>query len=367
MQGQLGHAKFTTTYDVQSHKNVYIQKEPRKMLKSKRFKKLAVGDGFTLGVCSVTNSLYGWGEGPLIGRKEPTPDPILLPLPPTVKEIVGVYASSHHAAILDTDGHVYTWGQNCDPKGLVSSLKQGGQLGHGNRDYYEKPTLVESLVEKGVKAVSLALGNQHTLITSDKGKVYSCGAGEYGRLGTGNMFDCLTPNEIEAFALSDERIVQCAAGTNHSLALTDAGALYSWGRNETGQLGHFDTYVDVFSLEEYPKKIVSEAMEGLKVTQVAAAKGRSAAVTACGKLFLWGAKLNHYPALIDPSFFNNQKVPPPPFLESMRPSRLTRITIIANTQVVKVSCGGVIGMSVTSVITEDGALWTFGDSASRML
>jgi alpha-tubulin suppressor-like RCC1 family protein len=278
------------------------------MLKSKRFKKLAVGDGFSLGICSSTNSLYGWGEGPLIGRKEATPDPVLLPLPPTVKEIIGVYASSHHAAILDAAGRVYTWGQNFDPKGMISSLKQGGQLGQGNRDYYEKPTLIESLASEEIKVVSLALGNQHTLITTDSGKVYSCGVGEYGRLGTGNTSDCLVPSLIETFVTSGEKIVQCAAGTNHSLALTDSGVVYSWGRNETGQLGHFDTYVDVFSLEEYPKKIVSEALEGLKVSQVAAAKGRSAAVTECGKLFLWGSKLNHYPALINPSFFNNQKV-----------------------------------------------------------
>lgn len=43
------------------------------------------------------------------------------------------------------------------------------------------------------------------------------------------------PKVIEAF--SDKKIVDVAVGSVHCLAVTEDGEVYSWGRNEQGQLG----------------------------------------------------------------------------------------------------------------------------------
>lgn len=39
-------------------------------------------------------------------------------------------------------------------------------------------------------------------------------------------------------ALASVKIVTIAAGESHSAAITDKGALYTWGRGNYGRLGH---------------------------------------------------------------------------------------------------------------------------------
>ena len=40
--------------------------------------------------------------------------------------------------------------------------------------------------------------------------------------------------------LNGKRVVKIATGSQHTLALTAAGQVYSWGLNISGQLGHGD-------------------------------------------------------------------------------------------------------------------------------
>lgn len=78
--------------------------------------------------------------------------------------------------------------------------------------------------------------------------------GDFGRLGHGDSNDVFMPQQIAFF--SGMPIKQVACGDTHTLAITDDGALYSFGRNQNGQLGHGNTS-DVLS----PKLV-----EGLKVS-----------------------------------------------------------------------------------------------------
>jgi alpha-tubulin suppressor-like RCC1 family protein len=134
-----------------------------------------------------------------------------------------------------------------------------------------------------------------------------------------------------------------AAGQNHSLALAASGRLYSWGRNDTGALGHHDSYIDIYSMEEFPRLVEFGALQaGDKVAAIAAGRGTSAALTSSGRLFMWGKAFGHQPTLVEGAAFEGLKVR-------------------------KVALGGDGGRSVTAVITEDGGLWTFGDSSSKML
>lgn len=200
--------------------------------------------------------------------------------------------------------------------------------------------LVEAFAEYGAKAAMVSCGGQHTLILTDDGEVLSCGIGEYGLLGTGSTTDALTPSSL--FSMADEEVVQIAAGHCHSLLLTVEGKVYSFGRNHMGQLGHYDSYIDIYSMEDFPRLIESEVMQGKFVTQIAAGNGRSAAITADGCLYLWGSRLSHEPVEIDRALFEGHNV-------------------------VKVACGGDNSRAATAALTADGRLWTFGDSNSLML
>ena len=59
--GQLGHQNFSLTTDVLGGDN-YIQLEPRRMVKSKRFSEVACGDSFSLGL-TESGDIFGWGRG----------------------------------------------------------------------------------------------------------------------------------------------------------------------------------------------------------------------------------------------------------------------------------------------------------------
>jgi len=63
--------------------------------------------------------------------------------------------------------------------------------------------------------------------------------GDFGRLGHGECVDVFIPRAIDA--LRGRAIVRVACGDTHTLAVTEGGELYSFGRNTNGQLGHGST------------------------------------------------------------------------------------------------------------------------------
>lgn len=69
-----------------------------------------------------------------------------------------------------TDGSIYCWGKN--------SEGQLGLLGGGNVEVPKKLANLE-----GVFCKMVACGNNHSLILSNAGDVYSCGRDENGKLG----------------------------------------------------------------------------------------------------------------------------------------------------------------------------------------
>jgi alpha-tubulin suppressor-like RCC1 family protein len=59
--------------------------------------------------------------------------------------------------------------------------------------------------------------------------------GDFGRLGHGSSLDQFLPKEIAFFA--GRKVDQVACGDTHTLVLVQGGELYSFGRNQNGQLG----------------------------------------------------------------------------------------------------------------------------------
>ena len=224
--------------------------------------------------------------------------------------------------------------------------------------WFYNARMIESFQQYGAKAAQVALGQMHTVILTDDGEVLCCGVGEYGRQGTGNTLDALVPAAVEA--LVDEDIVQVAAGQDHTLALNSSGAIFSWGRNQSGQLGHSDSYIDIYSMEDFPRLIDAESINNNenatgsgdaeitqagpppKFSQVAAGSSRSAALTTDGLMYIWGARVGHQPKLIAKKLFNDMKV-------------------------IKIACGGDLGNSAFAAITEDHSLWMIGDASSKLL
>lgn len=89
----------------------------------------------------------------------------------------------------------------------------------------------------GQKVRSVCCGRRHTHVLTENLDVYSFGSNKNGQLGlTSNDHHSLSrPMRNEYF--TGKAICYLAAGTDHSLALSLSGMIYSWGSNEKGQLG----------------------------------------------------------------------------------------------------------------------------------
>ncbi|KAL7556435.1 hypothetical protein ACA910_020346 [Epithemia clementina (nom. ined.)] len=128
----------------------------------------------------------------------------------------------HTAAVTDT-GEVYTWGEG-----------KFGRLGHGSERNGHVPQLVEALYGKKPRQVSC--GGFHTAVVTEEGRLYTFGGGEHGQLGHNDRVNQLQPTLVQA--LANVFVTQITCGWSHSVALTAKGRVYTWGNGDHGKLGH---------------------------------------------------------------------------------------------------------------------------------
>lgn len=233
-------------------------------------------------------TLYTWGKNDY-GQLGQNSEEKTMPIPTVVEALEGIKIESvscghYHTAAIDENGGVWTWGY-----GGSFIFGQGG-LGHGDKESLNEPTLVDVLKEDNVNIKAIACGEYHTLALSNDGEVWSWGKGEYGRLGLGSSSSSSLPELVELLSEFDsDKISAIACGQASSFAVTTSGKCYAWGRNDQGQLGiGGNQSMDVYAMEKYP--IAVEGLDGQKVAQISAGSGHTLAVTEDGKLFQWGMR-----------------------------------------------------------------------------
>jgi alpha-tubulin suppressor-like RCC1 family protein len=121
---------------------------------------------------------------------------------------------------------------------------------------------------------TLAGGDAFTLVVRGDGTLWSFGRNNNGQLGDNTLTTRRVP--IQVAGLSDVAVV--AAGSVHSLALTSGGALYVWGDNLYGQVGDGST-----TDRRLP---VLNALDN--VVAIAAGEFHSVALRSNGDVYTWG-------------------------------------------------------------------------------
>ncbi|XP_022997751.1 ultraviolet-B receptor UVR8-like [Cucurbita maxima] len=71
------------------------------------------------------------------------------------------------------------------------------------------------------------------------------------------------------------------AGPGHSIAVTSKGAVYSFGSNSSGQLGHGTT-------EEESRPRLLRSLQGIRITQAAVGAGRTMLISDAGRVYAFG-------------------------------------------------------------------------------
>lgn len=165
---------------------------------------------------------------------------------------------------------------------LVFSWGRGdlGQLGLGDAADQDHPTLVKSFLKKDI--VHIAASDFHTAFLTNEGEIYTSGSNESGQLGTHLQENQLLPEPV--VALGTQRIVHVACGQGHTVAVTDNGALASWGASEFGQLGQKEA-VGVLNVT-HPH--ILKGTRELHFVRAACGATHSLALTGSGAVYSFG-------------------------------------------------------------------------------
>lgn len=163
---------------------------------------VSCGHCHTLAV--TNNGIYVWGSSKFgqlgLGKVLQCSSPELI-TSLAQEMIIDAVAGQYHSMALTADGRVFTWGWGVH-----------GQLGHGNTDKRNTPTLVTSLLGIFIKHISA--GHAHSLALSDEGIVYAFGCNVFGQLGNSNNIKSSIPIKV----LLSEKISQITTGYFHNVS-----------------------------------------------------------------------------------------------------------------------------------------------------
>ena len=149
---------------------------------------------------------------------------------------------------ISTNGTVYTWGYN----GF-------GQIGDNTTTNRSSPVLVLKGAYSGTtylgddsdnKIIMMAIWSNSAIALDENGLVYTWGRNQYGQLGDNSTTTRNVPVKVlkgeysGSTYLGDDssnKIIAVSIGDAHSLALAADGTVYAWGLNTYGMLGNNNT------------------------------------------------------------------------------------------------------------------------------
>ena len=307
---------------------------PVHIMTDKKFKQVSAGLTETVFAIDEYGISWGWGDNNWgqagVGSKNfVVAEPARMAI--NIK-FTQISASGNHAAAVDAEGHVWTWGSDEHGESGTMSFenKTGGiVLTASNSDFSKE------------KITKVSVGDKHVLALDSDGHVWGWGSNHEGQLveekaggedwsprnlfaGTeyadlvftdiyagatssmavdsnGNTWqwgtgEAETPKSVDSgydpgMPYTGLNFVQTAVGRDHRLCLDESGIVRSWGRNDYGQLGHCkdEKYcypddktrrIDVYKIDVYK--------DDVKFAQVAAGDGFSVALDTEGRIWTWG-------------------------------------------------------------------------------
>ncbi|DAZ96192.1 TPA: hypothetical protein N0F65_012382 [Lagenidium giganteum] len=266
---------------------------------------VASGGNFTVvGTTQQSKPLLSWGSntsgelgiGCMTSYLDPQPV-CAAPMqsPAGVVSIVTISCGKHHAAVVTTDGRLFTWGNN-----------KYGQLGHGDYTNHFVPQEVHyalgtlsspqralrikhTILQGGPANVThVCCGAYHTLFVTHQQQVLAMGYNQAGQLGIGHRLQALqrwrSCNPISVTGLCDRSILDIAAGQNHSACVLSNGEVFVWGCGEDGRLGVGDG--DCITT---PAIVPSLRELHVRVRAVRCGGRHTAVISDRDLLYMWGA------------------------------------------------------------------------------
>jgi alpha-tubulin suppressor-like RCC1 family protein len=175
-----------------------------------------------------------------------------------------VSAGSYHTAAIKTNGSLWSWGDN-----------RYGQLGDNTETTRFSPV---QTVSQGTDWKSVACGGGHTVAIKTNGTLWTWGDNEYGQLGDSTTVNRMSPVQTIS---GGSRWSSVTGSWGFTSAIKTDGSLWTWGQNTYGQLGTGDTV--------QRSSPVQTSSGGKDWRQIASGGDHhSAAIKADGSLWTWG-------------------------------------------------------------------------------
>ncbi|XP_078139122.1 putative E3 ubiquitin-protein ligase HERC3 [Centroberyx gerrardi] len=178
----------------------------------------------------------------------------------------------------------------------------------------------------------VACGSQHSVALTKDGQVYTWGQNSRGQLGVGKKKPSVGSPQL-LNSLSANPLVQISAGGDQSFALSVSGSVCGWGKNDCGQLGLGDT-------EDRHTPTPVHCLNMKKTVYISCGKDHTAILMKDGTVFTFGS--GQYGQLGHNSF-----------RDELRPRLVAELW---GAKVTKIACG----RHHTLVLTDSKRVYSFG-------
>lgn len=176
-----------------------------------------------------------------------------------------IAAGRHHSVAIKNDGTLWAWGEN-----------RSGELGDGTNIDRTIPTKIGN----DTNWHSIAAGYAYTMALKNDGTLWTCGNDDYNQLGNGNQNG--STNILTQIGSSNDWL-SISTVTSTSSAIKKDGTLWAWGDNNFGQLGN-----GVFGHESLFIGIPTQIGTDTNWKQIASGTFNSSAIKTDGTLWSWG-------------------------------------------------------------------------------
>ncbi|NXO36214.1 RCBT2 protein, partial [Locustella ochotensis] len=240
-----------------------------------------------------------------------------------------VFGSAGNEVLYATENdEVFVLGMNCS-----------GCLGTGDMQSTIEPRRLDSLCGKKIACLSYGSG-PHVVLATEEGEVYTWGHNAYSQLGNGTTNHGFVPCQVST-NLVNKKVIEVACGSHHSMVLTSDGEVYTWGYNNSGQVGSGST-----ANQPIPRRVTS-CLQNKIVVNIACGQMCSMAVVENGEVYVWGYNGNGQLGL---GSSGNQPTP-------------CRIAALQGIRVQRVACG----YAHTLVLTDEGQIYAWGANSYGQL
>jgi alpha-tubulin suppressor-like RCC1 family protein len=188
------------------------------------WKQVSCGESGFVGAIKTDGTLWLWGYN----SNEQLGDNTVASKSSPVQTVAGgtnwkqVSMGNYYSAAIKTDGTLWLWGSN-----------QYGQLGDNSVTQRNSPV---QTVASGTNWKQVSCGQTFTSVIKTDGTLWLWGSNQYGQLGNNNSSGSSISSPIQTVA-SGTNWKQVNCGYVHTTAIKTDGTLWTWGKNNLGQLG----------------------------------------------------------------------------------------------------------------------------------